>query len=589
MGLEFNPKVTTNEQLLKQKDNLTITSDSTRTSNVDVHTAAKQERAKQTQNTTNVEVKQTQTRTQTRTQTQKPTQAKTTGSGKKPAQPPKPVELEITVTSTNSSQPIIGPDGEVSGKTLVGSFDTNIPTFEGLNDKNMPAVAEVSGIGIYSKGSKRAPIVRHVEGPPAYDEVSFSLGYKVKIPQQDEPVKGSIVYNSATKTYAFNNIEGIEIDAAPMKGNGVYGGEQILITGGSVKKINTQEQWNYLGKDRNNNDMRPQEQIIVLKDTTVENGALTISQDKVIALGETQIDANKINVRKSDNVVGTSTTSNWYSSSYFASDNIEATVRGELQSGITTRQALTNWLGGNKEDVEKLTTQEGEKQGTLKVEDERFDGANMENVSVARKIGNLNIYSTDGDGTKITIKEGKVTKGKIRLYLNGVNIEISADQAKDAKIFVDRKTKTIVMENIKGLEINPDNKTLYGARIQTNLLLKDCQVDFISTADRYRSDNISNLASKNTQEKFKSNIGLVGNTTVTTLITDGADKVLIDNSENATVEVTDFWGFGTQTNSSDLDGQNHAWVNGTRIGSRDNKYIPKELGGMPYQISYTDN
>ena len=142
------------------------------------------------------------------------------------------------------------------------------------------------------------------------------------------------------------------------------------------------------------------------------------------------------------------------------------------------------------------------------------------------------------------------------------------------------------MENIKGLEINPDNKTRSAAKIQTNLLLKDCQVDFISTADRDTSDKMSTLASKNTQEKFKSNIGLVGNTTVTTLITDGADKVLVDDK----AQISDFWGFGTQTNSDALNNQNYAWVTGTQIGiKKDGKYLPKELGGMPYQISYKDN
>ena len=586
MGLEFNPKVTTDEQLLKQKNTPRVHTDSTRTNTIDIHTAEKLERAKRSETSTNVEVRQTQA------PAPKPTPAKTTGSGKKPV-PQKPTQIEITVTSTNSSQPIIGPDGEVSGKTLVGSFDTNIPLFDGLNGKNIPATAEASGVGIYNTTSTSPsasevkastysrPVVKHFEGPPAFDEVSFTRGFKVKIPQQPEPVKGTIVYDEKTQTYAFNNIEGIEIDAVPGKDNGVFGGQQILISGGSVARINTAEQKNYLFTDTNGKKYYAEEQTIVLQNTIVEDGALSISQDKVISLGNTQIDASQIKSTGRHHL-SSATPRDVLNRSYYASDNNTTANRPELQTGISTRQALTNWLGASEDDVNKFTSHQADIQGTLEVQDERFSAANMENASVARSVGNLNIYTTDGDGTKVTISEGGGQNGKTRMHIADIDIEISAEQMDGAKIFVDRETHTIVMENVQGVEIHPDDKNRDAYRVQTNLLLKDCQVDYISTRDRNQYDRSFTLANRQEQQHYASNIGAIGDTTIATLITDGADKVLLDDN----AQVQEYWGYETQTNSEALDKQNNirGVINNTSIAYA--KRIPDELGGHSSTIAY---
>ena len=75
-GLEFNPKVTTDEQLLKQRNNSEVHTDSTRTNTLDIHTAEKLERAKRAQNTTNIEVRQTQAQPQNLPQQKRVVQVK---------------------------------------------------------------------------------------------------------------------------------------------------------------------------------------------------------------------------------------------------------------------------------------------------------------------------------------------------------------------------------------------------------------------------------------------------------------------------------------------------------------------------------
>lgn len=535
--VNFNFHIQTNEQYLKQKERVTVDSDSVK-SQVNHTGSGSTAKSQSVFTETSGQVGTTNANL---ADTNKVVQNYNKSKAKKAARPvpPKP-EIGVKTTSINSVQTVETPDGIT--KTAVGSFDTNIPTFSELKIENKKAVANASGVGIYSTrkdGEDQGGVkVKHFDGPPAYDEVSFRKGTSVKIPQQKEPVKGSIVFNPDTSTYAFNNIEGVEIMAQPRhasakKGaDGKYyaGGEKFLVSGGSVARIDTAEVAQNFNDGGININTKPQ--TIVLQNTSVENGVLNVGGDKVLAL-DTSLKGAEINTSERARASHLATMD---SSGKLVEDTPANTKK--LQTGYSAKQALSSWLGGG--DVSELVANQGDMQGSVKIDNEAFAAVNMENASVARTIGNLNIYNTANDGAQIFAEE---SNGKIKITIGHTKINhkidftINSDQPKadkngngGAKIFFDKETGTIVMENIQGLEFHPSDKEEEAMRVKTNLLLKDCQVDYLSTVDRNTSisglteDMASGLDSQ-------SNIALAGDTTVKEMHTSYDNVFVTDNAE----------------------------------------------------------
>ena len=453
----------------------------------------------------------------------------------KPAPPPK---LELGATASNSQNEC---------GTLVGSFNTNLPTFNSLNMQNKKAVADAGGVGVYGSGDVN---VTHIDGNPPMERVVFpGSNVSVEFPTQQQPVQGSIVFDEETKTYAFNNLEGVRITSRPHTEG--EGGENFLVSGGTVDYVNLAENSKEGSKLQPNFDTKPQ--TLVLMNTTVKDGAINVANDRIIANKNTQMDTDAINVlaKKADG-------SQLYHSSYLAYEgHQDGKSTSKLQTGYTVSSAYTNWLGGSESDLKNLKT--SETLGTVHVDHESFNAINsIKDKAPARTIGNVNIYTTSGDGNDVRVIED--SNGQMSLVFANKNTRFTLpkDQAEGSQIYYDKDSNTLYMQNLTGVSGNKDKSSGH-YDMDINLVIKDTHFTYLNTLETTDSA-ASSIASPRTGSKTQSNIAILGKSTVDQLYS-SIDN--IDMGDEASVGT--YAGIGNETtenlqNQNAVVRENRAWV-----------------------------
>lgn len=467
--------------------------------------------------------KPTENKPQTATN-ETPPAAKPSGNpAPKKAAPKPPVTYNVTsLNQTIQSNPL-----DSSEFNVVGDFTTNIPGFKELNMKSKQAVALAGDTAIYAPLGGEAPKVTPQEDPPG-NIVAFGNGISAFIPE-GQGKNTSIVYDAETKTYAFNNIEGLKLEAhatgADNRNN--LGGEKFLITGGSVDEINTTEdEWkhgsvNSSGKDGYVATGVP-EQTVVFNRTKIK-GNLYIANDNV-GLMNTELSQEQVVDQSNTQANGEER------NSYVASEKgTPFKSKLGLQTGVSMTQFMAGALGADIKDVQKnLTTGTKYSVGSLNVSDAQGTFTmQMKDVSVARQVGNnLNVYCGSADMHDVTVTESPDGKTVLGLRGSGISITIDGEQPEGAKIFYDKDNKKIYMQNMQG--VSTELKSFKGNDFETTLIFDHCDVAKVDTAETDKFG--SNMVQLRDNAK-RTNILFANGTTVDTVIAAGDRIVTVDAGE----------------------------------------------------------
>ena len=460
--------------------------------------------------------------------------------------PKPPVKTELSATSTNSKN---------DAGSLVGSFDTNLPSFKELNMQNKKAIADAGGVGVYGEGEVK---VTHHDGPPPTESVTFpGKNVGVSFPTPEPPVKGSIVYDAETKTYAFNNINGLKLTSKPHEGEG---GEKFLISGGTVDVIDTGENFKKDSENLPNYDTKPQ--TIVLMNTFVKDGAITVANDRIVANKNTQMNADTIHT------IAKNAKNDRYKASFLAYEgHNDVKNTSKLQSGYSMSSVYTNWLGGNEKDLKSLRTTET--LGTVNIDNNAFSAVNtIKDKAPARTIGNINVYTTTGHGDDLKVVEQD--NGNTRITL-------PKDQVKGAQIYYDRTTNTLYMENLNGVRMNGE-KSPGHYDMKVNLAIKDCHFNYLNTMETTTSEG-KRIANATTGMNEHSNIAILGKSKVDQLFST-YDDIFLDNDSS----VGTYAGIGNET-TENLTQQNKVVRENRHFMTENGKvYYKADLNGLPKEV-----
>lgn len=465
-----------------------------------------------------VKTHKTENKPQTATN-ETPPAAKPSGNPAPKKAAPKP---PVTYNVTSSNQTIQSNPLDSSEVSVIGNFNTNLPAFKELNMQAQKAVALAGDTAIYMPNGGQAPTVTPQEDP-AGNIVGFGNGISAFIPE-GQGKDTSIVYDPEAKTYAFNNIEGLKLDAhaTGVDNRNNLGGEKFMITGGSVAEINTTEDaWNHSTDSGKAGQVATgvESQTVVLKDTTI-TGNLYIANDEVALMGKTELTRDMV-IDQSNTEANKATRH-----SFIASENGTpfASELG-LQTGVSMPQFMAKNLGADIKDVQKhLTTGTEYNVGQLDINDDKGTFAmQMKDVSVARQVGNLNIYCSSEDEHDVIVTESPDGKTVLGLKGSGISISLDGEQAEGAKIFYDKDNKKIYMQNMQG--VSAELASFKGNDFETTLIFDNCDVTKIDTAE---TDKLGSDRVKLRDNAKRTNILLANGTTVDTAIAAGDRIVTFD-------------------------------------------------------------